>query len=95
VCSQSFNLDISVVVHILLCPQSRDRCYGFQNVFAEKYGKNIGFFAQTTVTFCKNLIVTLVFEKNANFFAENWQKSPKIVIITSTPGSFFECEHLR
>jgi hypothetical protein len=27
----------------------------------------------------------LVFEKNANFFAENWQKSQKIVIITSTP----------
>jgi hypothetical protein len=32
------------------------------------------------------LIITWVFEKNANFFAENWQKSPKIVIITSTPG---------
>jgi hypothetical protein len=29
----------------------------------------------------------LVFEKNANFFAENWQKSQKIVIIISTPGS--------
>jgi hypothetical protein len=28
----------------------------------------------------------LVFEKNANFFAENGQKSQKIVIITSTPG---------
>jgi hypothetical protein len=28
----------------------------------------------------------LVFEKNANFFAENCQKSHKIVIITSTPG---------
>jgi hypothetical protein len=28
----------------------------------------------------------LVFEKNANFFAENWRKSQKIVIITSTPG---------
>jgi hypothetical protein len=27
----------------------------------------------------------LVFKKNANFFAENWEKSPKIVIITSTP----------
>jgi hypothetical protein len=27
----------------------------------------------------------LVFEKNANFFAENCQKSPKIVIVTSTP----------
>jgi predicted RNA-binding protein len=32
------------------------------------------------------LIITLVFDKNANFFAENCQKSPKIVIITSTPG---------
>jgi hypothetical protein len=28
----------------------------------------------------------LVFEKNANFFAEKWHKSQKIVIITSTPG---------
>jgi hypothetical protein len=32
------------------------------------------------------LITTLVFEKNANFFAENYQKSEKIVIITSVPG---------
>jgi hypothetical protein len=30
--------------------------------------------------------MTLVFDKNANFFAENWQKSQKIAIITSTPG---------
>jgi hypothetical protein len=29
----------------------------------------------------------LVFEKNANFFAENCRKSQKIVIITSTPGN--------
>jgi hypothetical protein len=28
------------------------------------------------------VIITLVFEKNANFFAENCQKSQKIVIIT-------------
>jgi hypothetical protein len=28
----------------------------------------------------------LGFEKNANFFAENWQKSQKSVIITLTPG---------
>jgi hypothetical protein len=28
----------------------------------------------------------LGFEKNAIFFTENWQKSPKIMIITSTPG---------
>jgi hypothetical protein len=32
------------------------------------------------------MIITLVFEKNANFFAENWEKMQKIVIITSTPG---------
>jgi hypothetical protein len=31
--------------------------------------------------------VTLVFDKNANFFAENCQKSQKIVIITSTPAA--------
>jgi hypothetical protein len=28
----------------------------------------------------------MVFEKKANFFAKNCQKSPKIVIIISTPG---------
>jgi hypothetical protein len=42
---------------------------------------------QNKAKVCKNLIITLVFEKNANFFAESWQKSPKIVIITSTPGT--------
>jgi hypothetical protein len=57
----------------------------FLNIFAEKIGENIGVFAQTTATFCKNVIITLVFEKNANFFAENGQNSQKIVIITSTP----------
>jgi hypothetical protein len=31
------------------------------------------------------MIITLVFEKNANFFAENGRKSQKIVSITSTP----------
>jgi hypothetical protein len=36
--------------------------------------------------FAKIVIITLVFEKNAIFFAEKWQKSQKIVIITSTPG---------
>jgi hypothetical protein len=31
------------------------------------------------------LIITLIFEKNANFFAESWQKPQKMVIITLTP----------
>jgi hypothetical protein len=48
--------------------------------------KILAFFVQTTASFCKNVIITLVFEKNANFSPENWQKSQKIVIITSPPG---------
>jgi hypothetical protein len=43
----------------------------------------MAFFAQNKAKLCKNWIITLVFDKNANFFAENWQKSQKIVIITS------------
>jgi hypothetical protein len=54
-------------------------------IFSPKIlAKILSFFAQTAATFCKNLIITLVFEKNANFFPENWQKSQKIVSITST-----------
>jgi hypothetical protein len=47
----------------------------------------LAFFAQNKAKLCKRLIITLVFEKNANFFAENCQKSQKIVIITSTSGA--------
>jgi hypothetical protein len=48
--------------------------------------KILALFAQTSAGFCKIMIVTLVFEKNANYVAENWQKLAKIGIITSTPG---------
>jgi hypothetical protein len=46
----------------------------------------LAFFAQNKAKLCKNWTITLVFEKSANFFAENCRKSQKIVIITSTPG---------
>jgi hypothetical protein len=45
----------------------------------------MAFLTQNKGKICKILIITLVFEKNANFFAENCRKSQKIVIITSTP----------
>jgi hypothetical protein len=45
--------------------------------------------AQTNASFCKNLIMTLVFDKNAYICAENWQKSQKIMIILSIPGDRF------
>jgi hypothetical protein len=67
-----------------------------KNIFAEKFSEKNGVFAQTTASFCKNLIITLVFEKNSIFYAINWQKSQKIVIIISTPGSvqIFLCNAL-
>jgi hypothetical protein len=43
------------------------------------------FLLKLLLVFAKIVIITLVFEKNDIFFAENWQKSQKIVIITSTP----------
>jgi hypothetical protein len=49
--------------------------------------KKFAFLTQNKAKLCKILIITLVFEKNANFFAENCLKSQKIVIITSTPGA--------
>jgi uncharacterized protein YwgA len=48
--------------------------------------QQLAFLTQNKAKLFKNLILTLVFEKNANFFAENKQKLQKIVIITSTPG---------
>jgi hypothetical protein len=48
--------------------------------------EKIGVLTQNKAKLCKILIITLVFEKNAIFFAEIWQKSQKIVILTSTPG---------
>jgi hypothetical protein len=35
----------------------------------------------------QKMIKALFFEKNGNIFCEHWQKSRKIVIITSNPGS--------
>jgi hypothetical protein len=46
----------------------------------------LSFLTQNKANLHKMLIITSVCEKNANFFAENCQKSQKIVIITSTPG---------
>jgi hypothetical protein len=48
--------------------------------------KKVAFLTQNKAKIGKILIMTLVFEKNANFFAENWRKSQKIEIITSTPN---------
>jgi hypothetical protein len=64
---------------------SRDRCYDFKIIFAKNRREKWRFCLKTKQNYENKLIITLVFEKHANFFAENWRKSPKIVIITSTP----------
>jgi hypothetical protein len=70
-----------------------DRCYDFYNIFAEKFGKK-AFLTQKEAKLCKILII-MVFEKNANFFAVNCGKSQKIVITTSTPGGNDSSRHDR
>jgi hypothetical protein len=66
------------------CPS--DRYYHLKNIFAEINYKKLAFLTQNKAKLCKFFIITLVFEKNANFLAENWQTLQKIVIISSTPG---------
>jgi hypothetical protein len=46
---------------------------------AKNLAKILAFFAQTTISFCKNLILTLVFEKNANFFRRKLAKNRRKV----------------
>jgi hypothetical protein len=58
--------------------RTRDRCYDFLNIFAKKFcEKKSAFLTQNKAKLCKILIITLVFEKNANFspkIAENRRK---------------------
>jgi hypothetical protein len=56
--------------------------YDFFKYFLRKFQrKKLAFLTHYKAKFWKFLSITLVFEKNAIFFAENWQKSQKIVII--------------
>jgi phosphoribosylformylglycinamidine (FGAM) synthase-like amidotransferase family enzyme len=56
----------------------------------KKSAKKWPFLTRNKAKLFKKLIITLAFEKNANFFAENYQKSQKIVIITSTPDGLVQ-----
>jgi hypothetical protein len=45
------------------------------------------FFAQTFTSFLQKFDHNIGFQEKQDFFAENWQKSLKIVIIASIPVS--------
>jgi hypothetical protein len=49
----------------------------FKIFLPKNFATKLAFFAQNKAKICKKWIITLVFEKNANFFAENCQKSHK------------------
>jgi hypothetical protein len=49
--------------------QSRDRCYDFYNIFAQKISDKMAYFTLNKAKLCKNLIKTLVFKENTNLFA--------------------------
>jgi hypothetical protein len=40
---------------------------GLKKIFSPKNGAKIGVLTQNKAKLCKNVIITLVFEKNANF----------------------------
>jgi hypothetical protein len=84
-----FRLLFYTATAVLILTQNGSGC-SFGDFFTNSSGPMLWFlkyFRSNYWYFCKHLIITLVFEKNANCFRRNWQKSLKIVIITSTPGA--------
>jgi hypothetical protein len=53
--------------------------------FYKKLAQILASFALTTASFCKSLIITCTYEKNAIFSPNIGKKSQKTAIITSTP----------
>jgi hypothetical protein len=49
-------------------------CYDFLNIFDKKFSKKLAFLTQNKAKLWKILIITLVFEKNANFFRQKLSK---------------------
>jgi hypothetical protein len=54
-------------------------------IFSPKHLAKMAFLFKLPLVFAKKIDHNIVFKK-ANFFAENRQKSQKIVFTTSTPG---------
>jgi hypothetical protein len=67
ICFAIFRKTQRVISHICICFPSRDRCYDFLNIFAEKFSKKLAFLIQNKTKLCKILFITMIFEKNAIF----------------------------
>jgi hypothetical protein len=79
ICTDEYIMTMTVIPSNVLS-ESWDRCYDFLRYFRRKIQpkKNWRFWFKNKAKLCKIVIITLVFEKNANFFAENCRQSPKI-----------------
>jgi hypothetical protein len=53
-------------------------------IFSPKSLAKMALLTQNTASLCIKLIITLVSRKHV-FLSKNWEKYPKIVIITSAP----------
>jgi hypothetical protein len=76
-------------MHAAFLIQSGTNAMILKIFLSKNSAKIFAFFAQNKAKLCKNWIITLIFEKNTIFFAENCRKLQKIVIITSTPDINF------
>jgi hypothetical protein len=61
---------LRVVDHRVLLALDLESVFYFKNYFCQK-GQKMAFLNRNKAKLCENLIITLVFEKNADFFAEN------------------------
>jgi hypothetical protein len=66
------------------CHHKWDRCNDFKFFSPKNLENTFDVFAQNSSRFFCKKIITLVYKKTPILFANNWQKSQKIVIIAST-----------
>jgi hypothetical protein len=78
-----------IIEQLIMTPRKAGTDVMILKIFSPKNSaQKLEFLTQNKAKLCKILIITLIFEKNDNFFAENCRKSQKIVIITSTRGHY-------
>jgi hypothetical protein len=58
-------------------------------VSTKNLAKQLAFFVQTTASFLQKFDHDIGFQEKRHFIAENWGKSQKTVIITSTPNLLY------
>jgi hypothetical protein len=69
--------------------KTRDRCYDLKNIFAEKWGENMAFFVQNTVSFFTKFGSQNWFLRKCHFFRRKWVKIEETCDHSRNPGVSF------